>query len=42
MDEYRKRIKRENIWLRIGVVLMLALDVVGGFSGRRSSRTPAP
>lgn len=30
MDEYRKRIKRENIWLRIGVVLMLALDVVVG------------
>lgn len=30
MDEYRKRIKRENVWLRIGVVLMLILDVVVG------------
>ena len=30
MEEYRRRIKRENIWLRIGVVLMLILDVVVG------------
>ena len=32
MEEYRRRIKRENIWLRIGVVLMLILDVVVGVS----------
>ena len=30
MEEYRERIKRENIWLRIGIVLMLIFDVVLG------------
>ena len=30
MEENRKRIKRENIWLGIGVVVMLILDVVVG------------
>ncbi len=30
MEEWGRRIKRENIWLRIGIVLMLILNVVVG------------
>ncbi len=30
MEEYRRRIKRENVWLRVGVALMLILNVVVG------------
>lgn len=30
MDEYRNRIKKENVWLRIGIAVMLALNVMVG------------